>query len=52
LLRLKLDHIYVSPGIRVVNSWVHRDPPARIASDHVPVVSVVEVDWRRPFHPS
>src|SRR5436190_8213275 len=36
LLKLKLDHIYVSPGIRVLNSWVRKDPPARIASDHLP----------------
>jgi endonuclease/exonuclease/phosphatase family metal-dependent hydrolase len=45
LLRLKLDHIYVSPGIRVLNSWVRRDASAHIASDHLPVVSVVDVEW-------
>jgi len=45
LLRFKLDHIYLSPGIRVLDCWVRRDESARMASDHLPVVSIVEVDW-------
>jgi endonuclease/exonuclease/phosphatase family metal-dependent hydrolase len=45
LLRLKLDHIYVSSGIRVLNCWVRRDESARMASDHLPVISQVEVEW-------
>jgi len=44
-LRLKLDHIYVSSGVRVLNCWVQRTGAARIASDHLPVGCTVEVEW-------
>jgi endonuclease/exonuclease/phosphatase family metal-dependent hydrolase len=43
---LRLDHIYVSPDIHVVNCRVRRDKLARIASDHRPVISQVEVEWQ------
>lgn len=42
-LRLRLDHIYVSHGIRVLDCSVRRKGAARIASDHRPLVAEVEV---------
>ena len=45
-LPLRLDRIYVSPGIRVVDCWVRNDPLAQAASDHLPVFATVEIDWR------
>lgn len=45
-LRLRLDHIYVSAGIRVLDCRVRNDALTRVASDHRPVVASVEVAWR------
>jgi endonuclease/exonuclease/phosphatase family metal-dependent hydrolase len=45
-LRLRLDHIYVSAGIRVLDCRVRNDALTRAASDHLPVVASVEVTWR------
>jgi endonuclease/exonuclease/phosphatase family metal-dependent hydrolase len=42
---LRLDHIYVNPGIRVIDCWVRSDQLARTASDHRPVIAVVEITW-------
>jgi endonuclease/exonuclease/phosphatase family metal-dependent hydrolase len=42
---LRLDYIYVSPGIRVLNCLVRKDPLARAASDHLPVLATVEICW-------
>jgi endonuclease/exonuclease/phosphatase family metal-dependent hydrolase len=44
-LSFRLDHIYVSRGIRVLDCQVGNDPLARIASDHRPVIATVEVTW-------
>jgi len=40
---LRLDHIYVGPGIRVTDSWIPHGSPAHIASDHLPVVASIDV---------
>jgi endonuclease/exonuclease/phosphatase family metal-dependent hydrolase len=45
-LRLRLDHIYISDGMRVVDCVVRNDALTRVASDHRPVVAQVEVTWR------
>ena len=42
---LRLDHIYVSPGIRVLECRVRNDDVTRVASDHRPVIASVEVTW-------
>lgn len=42
---LRLDHIYLSDRIRVLDCWVRNDELTRVASDHRPVVASVEVDW-------
>jgi endonuclease/exonuclease/phosphatase family metal-dependent hydrolase len=42
---IRLDYIYVSPGIHVLDCEVRKDPLARIASDHLPVLATVEVSW-------
>jgi endonuclease/exonuclease/phosphatase family metal-dependent hydrolase len=44
-LHLRLDHIYVSPGIRVIDCWVRRDDQTRTASDHWPLIAELEVEW-------
>lgn len=41
----RLDHIYLSEGIRVLECWVRNDELTRIASDHRPVIAAVEVTW-------
>ena len=43
---LRLDHVYVSDGIRVLDCWVRNDQLTRVASDHRPVIATVEVTWR------
>jgi endonuclease/exonuclease/phosphatase family metal-dependent hydrolase len=45
LIPLRLDHIYVSAGIRVLDCWVRDDDVTRVASDHRPVIASVEVTW-------
>jgi endonuclease/exonuclease/phosphatase family metal-dependent hydrolase len=42
---LRLDHIYVGGGIRVLDCWVRDDRLALAASDHRPVIASVEVTW-------
>jgi endonuclease/exonuclease/phosphatase family metal-dependent hydrolase len=42
---LRLDHIYVSGGIRVLDCRVRNDELARVSSDHRPVIASVEVTW-------
>jgi endonuclease/exonuclease/phosphatase family metal-dependent hydrolase len=44
-LPFRLDHIYVSRGIRVLDCRVGNDPLARVASDHRPVIASVDVTW-------
>ena len=41
----RLDHIYVSGEIRVLDCWVRNDELTRVASDHRPVIASVEVTW-------
>jgi endonuclease/exonuclease/phosphatase family metal-dependent hydrolase len=43
LLRLRLDHVYVSPDLLVLDAWVKKAGTAQVASDHRPVVSMIEV---------
>ncbi len=45
LIPLRLDYIYVSPGIRVLNCVVRKDTLTRIASDHLPLLATVEIRW-------
>jgi endonuclease/exonuclease/phosphatase family metal-dependent hydrolase len=42
---LRLDHIYLSGSIRVVDCWVRNDDLTRVASDHRPVIASVEAVW-------
>jgi endonuclease/exonuclease/phosphatase family metal-dependent hydrolase len=42
---VRLDHIYVSPGIRIIDCTVRTDNLTKIASDHRPVIATVEVSW-------
>jgi len=44
LLRLRLDHIYVSSAVRVLDCRVRRSGHARVASDHRPLFACVEID--------
>jgi endonuclease/exonuclease/phosphatase family metal-dependent hydrolase len=42
---MRLDHIYVSRSVRVLDCRVRNDALARVASDHRPVIASVEVTW-------
>lgn len=42
-LKLKLDHIYLSDQLRPVETYVVNTPLSRIASDHIPLISKVEL---------
>src|SRR5688572_22516303 len=42
---MRLDHIYVSASVRVLDCRVRNDALARVASDHRPVIASVEVTW-------
>jgi endonuclease/exonuclease/phosphatase family metal-dependent hydrolase len=42
---LRLDHIYVSSNVRVLDCWVRNDELTRVASDHRPVIASVEITW-------
>ena len=42
---VRLDHIYVSAGIRVLDCRVRNDALTRVASDHRPVIASVELTW-------
>jgi endonuclease/exonuclease/phosphatase family metal-dependent hydrolase len=41
----RLDHIYLGRNIRVLDCWVRNDELTRVASDHRPVIALVEVTW-------
>lgn len=43
---LRIDHIMVTPGIRVLSAEARMAPPARIASDHLPLVAEID-PWPR-----
>jgi endonuclease/exonuclease/phosphatase family metal-dependent hydrolase len=45
VIPIRLDYIYLSPGIRVLDCRVRNDALARVASDHLPVRATVEVCW-------
>jgi endonuclease/exonuclease/phosphatase family metal-dependent hydrolase len=45
IIPIRLDYIYVSPGIRVLDCSARNDGLARVASDHLPVVATVEIYW-------
>jgi endonuclease/exonuclease/phosphatase family metal-dependent hydrolase len=42
---VRLDHIYVSSAIKVIDCTVRNDRLTHVASDHRPLVATVEVDW-------
>jgi endonuclease/exonuclease/phosphatase family metal-dependent hydrolase len=42
----RLDHVFVSQGVRVRRIFAPADPPARVASDHLPLV--VDFDLEPP----
>jgi endonuclease/exonuclease/phosphatase family metal-dependent hydrolase len=44
-LPFRLDHIYLSRGIRVLDCRVRNDELTRVASDHRPVIASVELTW-------
>ncbi len=35
---LRIDHVWLGPGLQAVDAQVPRDPLARVASDHLPLV--------------
>lgn len=41
----RLDRIYVSPGIRVLDCYARNDALTSVASDHLPVLATVEIRW-------
>lgn len=41
---LCLDRIWAAPPARVIRTRVHRSPLARVASDHLPLIAVIEFD--------
>ena len=41
----RLDRIYLSAEIRLLDCWVRNDKLTRVASDHRPVIASVEVVW-------
>lgn len=45
VIPVRLDYIYLSPGIRVLDCFIRKDALARVASDHLPVLATVEVAW-------
>jgi endonuclease/exonuclease/phosphatase family metal-dependent hydrolase len=42
---IRLDHIYCSRNIRVLDCRVRNDALTRVASDHRPVIASLEVTW-------
>jgi endonuclease/exonuclease/phosphatase family metal-dependent hydrolase len=40
-----LDRIWVHPPEALVSVWAHTSPTARYASDHLPLVGVIETVW-------
>lgn len=45
---LALDHIWVSPRSRLISLDVHRSKVARVASDHLPLKAVIELQEAIP----
>jgi len=45
VIPIRLDYIYVSRGIRVLDCSVRKDHLACVASDHLPLLATVEVSW-------
>jgi len=43
-LAWRLDHIYVSRDVRVLDCRVRRDELTRVASDHRPLIATIEID--------
>ncbi len=43
---LRIDHVFVSPGVTVTGMHVPATPLARVASDHRPLVMDFEIDGR------
>lgn len=41
----RLDRIYVSPGVRVLDCFARKDVLTHVASDHLPVLATVEIHW-------
>jgi endonuclease/exonuclease/phosphatase family metal-dependent hydrolase len=41
---LRIDHVFVSPGVRVVSQRPASTPLARVASDHLPLVMDFELE--------
>jgi endonuclease/exonuclease/phosphatase family metal-dependent hydrolase len=41
---LRIDHVFVSPGIRVLGMHAPVDARARLASDHLPLIVDFELD--------
>jgi endonuclease/exonuclease/phosphatase family metal-dependent hydrolase len=39
---LRLDRIYVNHHVRAKRVWAHRSPLSHVASDHVPIVALLE----------
>lgn len=39
----RLDHIFVSGGVRAVEAQVVADPKTRVSSDHLPVLATIDV---------
>jgi endonuclease/exonuclease/phosphatase family metal-dependent hydrolase len=44
---IRIDHIFVSPSIRVLRTEVVRGPLARVASDHLPLLMDFELTGLR-----
>jgi endonuclease/exonuclease/phosphatase family metal-dependent hydrolase len=44
LAMLRIDHVFVSPGVRVTAVRAGASPLARVASDHLPLVVDLELD--------
>jgi endonuclease/exonuclease/phosphatase family metal-dependent hydrolase len=41
-IRFRLDHIYLSKHLRSIEAYVIDSPVVRVASDHLPVVAIIE----------
>ncbi len=44
---IRLDHIFVSPGVEVLGAEVHDAPLARLASDHLPLLAELALPGRQ-----
>ena len=41
---LRIDHVFVSPGVKVLDVFAPFDPLTRVASDHLPLVMDFEIE--------